>query len=313
MPPDFKKHILRRSWLPFLILLVLSGCVRSTNLGCLKGVQDAAVDEAWQQLTQRWKEFGAYEGQMVIRGKLMGRRIRARPYFLFSYPDRLYLEVGSSGLGPMAIVASAGGRVTMVFPNRREYLEEEATAQVLERLIGIPLGAEELVALLVGSGIPTGSYQVEPDRKPDGRSAFVLAAASADLYRRAEVRVTCEMSPKRATLPASRGLSGQGKGGTAEVLGPSYRIEGGWISLIGHGTGRLRFRYERWMEGGILPGRIDFRQKGLIKLRIRLLDVSYRGQDQDPSLFEIPVSMGARRLKLSDFRDNGPVLLEAFR
>jgi hypothetical protein len=77
----------------------------------------------------------------------------------FERPGRMRLEIpGATGARFVALAAE--GRLLAVFPAERAFFRSRATAQEMERLIGVALGPEEMMDLLLGVAPRGGrSYQ----------------------------------------------------------------------------------------------------------------------------------------------------------
>lgn len=65
-------------------------------------------------------------------------------------PNRIRLEFFGRVGGPRLIVATDGTMVTALIPPRRIYDRREVSPQTMEHLLGVPLGATRLIALLTG-------------------------------------------------------------------------------------------------------------------------------------------------------------------
>jgi hypothetical protein len=72
--------------------------------------------------------------------------------------------LGAFGATRWSVVATDEG-IRVVFPGPRQYVEEKDTADVVGRLLGVPLDVNEMMALLSGSGIPLESEPVSAFRQ----------------------------------------------------------------------------------------------------------------------------------------------------
>jgi len=90
-----------------------------------------------------------------LRVSLKGPEIRARTRALVAFrrPDALRVEIpGPTGVRLVAVARE--GKLTAVFPGEQAVFEGEAGAADLEALLGVALGPEEVMDLLVGSPSP---------------------------------------------------------------------------------------------------------------------------------------------------------------
>ena len=65
-------------------------------------------------------------------------------------PSRLRLEFFGPIGGPRLVVVTDGEEATAILPAERTYDRAEATAETMDRLLGIPLDSERLIALITG-------------------------------------------------------------------------------------------------------------------------------------------------------------------
>jgi len=137
-----------------LILLALSSCARRAPSG--PPLPLPLEEAAWRLEPVRQQELTVARYQAVARARGSGPqgRFSATLLLAFERPDRLRVEL----LGPlgssrwMAIVA--GGEITVLFPSRREFLQERAVPEVLAALVGVRWGPDEIMAVLSGAGLP---------------------------------------------------------------------------------------------------------------------------------------------------------------
>jgi hypothetical protein len=92
----------------------------------------------------------SYSGSLRVSVRGADVRGRTRVLVAFRRPDAVRIEIpGPSGA---RLVAVAGeGRLTAVLPGERAVLESAASPADLEALLGVALGPEELMDVLVGT------------------------------------------------------------------------------------------------------------------------------------------------------------------
>jgi hypothetical protein len=101
------------------------------------------------QAAERAAAAFVYSGS--LRVSLRGPELRGRSAVLIAFrrPDAVRLEIpGPSGARLVAVARD--GRLTAVLPRERAVFEAAASAETIEALLGIALGPEELMDLLVG-------------------------------------------------------------------------------------------------------------------------------------------------------------------
>jgi hypothetical protein len=132
--------------------------------------------------------------RVSVRGAEL--RGRSRALVAFRRPDALRIEIpGASGARLLAVARS--GRLTAVLPADRAVLEAAASPSELESLLGIALGPEQLMDLLVGVA-PSGARGYEARWGPalPRRIDAVLADGTT-------VRATVDEADAGETLAAS--------------------------------------------------------------------------------------------------------------
>jgi hypothetical protein len=77
-------------------------------------------------------------------------------------PDRIRFEFLGPAGGPRLIVAADDGNATALLPAERTYERADASPRSLERLLGLPLDAGQMIALLTGQPMcrPEAAEQV---------------------------------------------------------------------------------------------------------------------------------------------------------
>ncbi len=106
-----------------------------------------------------------YQGFVRLRGRGPDGGFSGRLVVVFERPHHLRVDLlGAFGSTRWSVVATDAG-ITVVFPGPRQYVEEDDTADVMRRLLGIRLNVHEMMALLAGVGIPLDGEPVEAFRQ----------------------------------------------------------------------------------------------------------------------------------------------------
>src|SRR5215204_4170134 len=92
------------------------------------------------------------QATLGLSGKAGTTSLRGNVDAGFEAPDKIRLE-GRHPLGrPVFILVSTGPQATLYLPRDNRVLRAVATADIVEALVGLPLGAAELRALIGGCG-----------------------------------------------------------------------------------------------------------------------------------------------------------------
>jgi len=146
--------IARRLFLLVASLFFLGGCKPRAPEAPRVPVDLSEIESSLRQLERESQAIRRYQGFVRIRGKGPDGSFNGRLVVIFERPDDLRIELlGPFGSTRWSAVASENG-IRVLFPGRKEYVEELDTADIVGRLLGIPLDAEEVMALLSGVGIP---------------------------------------------------------------------------------------------------------------------------------------------------------------
>ena len=146
--------IVRRLGLVVASLFFLGGCRPRAPEAPRVPVDPSEIESLLRQLDRESEAIRRYQGFVRIRGKGPDGSFHARLVVIFERPDDLRIELlGPFGSTRWSAVASEKG-IRVLFPGSKEYVEEPDTADIVGRLLGIPLDAEEVMALLSGVGTP---------------------------------------------------------------------------------------------------------------------------------------------------------------
>ena len=146
--------IVRRLGLVVASLFFLGGCKPRVPDAPRVPVDPSEIESLLRQLDRESEAIRRYQGFVRIRGKGPEGSFDGRLVVIFERPDDLRIELmGPFGSTRWSAVASESG-IRVLFAGRKEYVEEPDTADIVGRLLGIPLDAEEVMALLSGVGTP---------------------------------------------------------------------------------------------------------------------------------------------------------------
>jgi hypothetical protein len=122
-----------------------------------------------------------YQAVLKIRGKGPEGRFSATQILIFERPDRVRVELLGAFGSTRWIAVISGGEVLVFFPSRREYLRESRIEQVVEALLGVALGPEEVISALAGVGLPLGGSCAVRAVREDGATRIELGEGAIEL------------------------------------------------------------------------------------------------------------------------------------
>jgi len=177
-------------------------------------------------------------------------------------PDRIHLEALDFFGNPAAVLVASGGRFSLYDAQKKILYTGAATPENLSRLVPVPVSAEELVEILLGSApLPSSApVDVAPD---DGhlRVRFEEGGARLDAW----------IGAHAAVMKARRSVAGGGRG--------SWRVE--FADHRAHGAA--------WF-----PDWFSLRSDAAdVRLELRWEQLEVNGE-LDPALFELRPPKGAR-------------------
>lgn len=224
-----------------------------------------------RDLLRSWEESSGWEGFVALSGRIRGRRVRLTEAVVARAPSSIYLEPADAlaAARGVPIVAVADGELRLIWRSDRLFHKGPATPESLGRLTGQSLAAEELVALILGLGLPWADYAGAPPRgrEPSGAARF----SSARLGRQAKVSFDAE-----------------GRVASGEVLGAD---------------GRRAYRFEYRRDRGVREPGSGYRlriesEEGHLELRPR--EVSSPSPPREPEFFHPEPPAGSRRVELGE-------------
>jgi hypothetical protein len=224
--------------------------------------------EAAREATAGCREVRTLSAELGLSGRAASQKLRGRATVGLAAPASLRLE-GTAPFGPpVFILAADGARATLLLPRDNRTLTAAEPAVILEALVGLDLGAADLLALLSGCVVP--NPQPTGGRLFPGDWARVDVAGDASMFLRRDGR-------QRWTVRA----------GTRPSLRAEYeRDASGTPTAVRVVTG----------AGG--PGATD--------LRVGLSQVDLNTA-LGAEVFQVKVPAGARPMTLDELRLAGPL------
>lgn len=110
---------------------------------------DPTAAAAFATATAACQGFRSIEGELALSGHA-GERIRGRVLTGLEPGGAVRLEAVAPFGAPFFILAGRGERATLVLPRERRVLRDTGVRDVLERITGLALGAEDLRLIMSG-------------------------------------------------------------------------------------------------------------------------------------------------------------------
>ena len=111
---------------------------------------DPTAADAFVAATAACKGFRAIEGELSLSGRAGGERVRGRILTGLEAGGAVRLEAVAPFGAPFFILAGRNEKATLVLPRDRRVLKDIGVAEVLERLTGLALGADDLRLIVSG-------------------------------------------------------------------------------------------------------------------------------------------------------------------
>ena len=111
---------------------------------------DPTAADAFATATAACKGFRSIEGELSLSGRAGGERVRGRILTGLESGGAVRLEAVAPFGAPFFILAGRAERATLVLPREHRVLKDTAVADVLERLTGLALGADDLRLIVSG-------------------------------------------------------------------------------------------------------------------------------------------------------------------
>jgi hypothetical protein len=223
---------------------------------------------AAQEATASCREVRTMTAELGISGRAGGQKLRGRATVGIASPASIRLE-GTAPFGPpVFILAADGARGTLLLPRDNRVVVGETPAAILDSLVGLDLGAGDLLALLSGC-VVADPRAVGGQQYPGGWARLDLAGGASMFVRREQ--------------------------------GQRWYIRAGIRPP-------LRVEYETGAAGTPDAVRVtaDAGAQAATDLRIALSQVDRNGPI-GPEVFRVKVPADAEPLSLADLRRVGPM------
>lgn len=134
-----------------LVALAFSACAARTPPRPVgPATPDPTAADAFVAATAACNGFRSIEGELSLSGRANGERVRGRILTGLESGGAIRLEAVAPFGAPFFILAGRNERATLVLPREHRVLTDTAVADVLERLTGLTLGANDLRLILSG-------------------------------------------------------------------------------------------------------------------------------------------------------------------
>src|SRR6187549_3731046 len=111
---------------------------------------DPTAADAFVTATAACKGFRSIEGELSLSGRAGNERVRGRILTGLEAGGAVRLEAVAPFGAPFFVLAGRAERATLVLPREHRVLKDTAVADVLERLTGLTLGADDLRLIVSG-------------------------------------------------------------------------------------------------------------------------------------------------------------------
>jgi len=156
-------------------VLALGGCAaRMPPRPTGETAPDPTAIEAFTNATRACRGFKTLTAELALSGRAGGEKLGGRVHAGLESGGAVRLE-GMAPFGPpVFILAGRNERATLLLPRDRRVLKETPVPEVLERLTGLALGADDL-RLMVSGCLADNATPAEGRQWPGGWQAVTLA------------------------------------------------------------------------------------------------------------------------------------------
>ena len=134
----------------FVILSAASCAARLPPRPTGTPTPDPSAADAFITATAACKGFRSIEGELSLSGRAGGERVRGRILTGLESGGLVRLEAVAPFGAPFFILAGSRDRATLVLPREHRVLKDTAVADVLGRITGLSLGADDLRLIVSG-------------------------------------------------------------------------------------------------------------------------------------------------------------------
>lgn len=111
---------------------------------------DPTAADAFTTATAACRGFRSLEGELALSGRAAGERVRGRVLAGLESGGAVRLEAVAPFGAPFFILAGRDERATLLLPRERRVLKDTPVSEVLGRITGLALGANDLRLVLSG-------------------------------------------------------------------------------------------------------------------------------------------------------------------
>lgn len=141
-----------------IVVLQLSACAaRTPPRPTGTPTPDPTAADAFATATASCQGFRSIEGELSLSGSAGGERVRGRILIGLESGGFARLEAVAPFGAPFFILAGRHERATLVLPRERRVLKDTAVADVLGRITGLSLGADDLRLIVSGCLVDNAS------------------------------------------------------------------------------------------------------------------------------------------------------------
>jgi outer membrane biogenesis lipoprotein LolB len=162
-----------RGLLVIVAALSMACAARSPVRPAGAAVEDAEAVKLFQGATRACAQLTTFTAAMTLSGRAGGERLRGRLHAGFAAPASVRLEAVAPFGQPVFILAAQRDEATLLFPRDKRVLASVKVADVLARLTGVDLGAEDLRLVLSGC-LAAGQTPGQGRQWPGGWKAVTL-------------------------------------------------------------------------------------------------------------------------------------------
>ena len=208
-----------------LALVAGTGCgPRRIALPAGAGTPTTQFATAFASALTHCRDVRTLQAELGLSGHVGGQRLRGRALAGFA-PGALRLEAVAPFGSPAFILVADGSRGTLLLPRDRRILQNAPPEEILNALIGVPLGPDDLRAVLSGclkaNAAPRSGREYGPDWMSvdldSGGTVYLQRQATgwriaAGRYAGLEIeypKFAGERAPQRGSLAGDPGLPAQ--------------------------------------------------------------------------------------------------------